>query len=51
MKAAKLESRLDALQTTFSDKNRMRRSATVRAVRELPGSYDGLCRDHQLPVE
>jgi hypothetical protein len=26
-KAAKIESRLDALQTTFSDKNRMRESA------------------------
>ena len=29
-KAAKIESRQDALQTTFSDKNQMRRSAAVR---------------------
>jgi hypothetical protein len=30
-KAAKIESPLDALQTTFSDRNRMRRSAVGRA--------------------
>jgi hypothetical protein len=30
-KAAKIESPLDALQTTFSDMNRMRRSAAGRA--------------------
>jgi hypothetical protein len=34
-KAAKIESRLDALQTTFSDKNRMRQSAPSG----LCGSY------------
>jgi hypothetical protein len=44
-KAAKIESRQDALPTTFSDKNRMRQSAPVRVwavgtrqLVSLPGS-------------